>query len=120
MTWGAMFAYPAGGGQPPQRLCDRCSPPWGTEPQPFYFGWSPDGELVYWNFANATYAIPVRSGRRLPEIPAGGIQSKEGVAALPGARLISEQDRSFPGPDPSMYAFVKVSTQRNIYRVPVQ
>lgn len=118
-AWGAMFAYPAGGG-PPRRLCDRCSPPWGTEPQPFYFGWSPDGELVYWNFANATYAIPVQSGRRLPDIPAGGIQSKEGVAALSGARLVSEQDRSIPGPNPSMYAFVKVSTQRNIFRVPVQ
>jgi eukaryotic-like serine/threonine-protein kinase len=116
-TWGAMFAYPAGGG-PPRRLCDRCSPPWGTEPQPFDFGWSPNGKLVYWNFENATYAIPVQSGR-LPDIPAGGIQSKEGVAALPGARLISELDRSFPGPNPSMYAFVKVSTQRNIYRVPV-
>lgn len=118
-AWGAMFVYPAGGGAA-RRLCDRCSPPWGTEPQPFYFGWSPNGELVYWNFANATYAIPVESGRGLPDIPVGGIQSKEGVAALPGARLISEQDRSFPGPNPSMYAFVKVSTQRNIYRVPVQ
>ncbi|HLK51551.1 MAG TPA: protein kinase [Bryobacteraceae bacterium] len=25
----------------------------------------------------------------------------------------------YPGPDPSIYAYVKVSTQRNIYRVPV-
>jgi hypothetical protein len=56
----------------------------------------------------------------LPAIPAGGITSTEGVAALPGARLISEQDRPVPGPNPSTYAFTKVSTQRNIYRVPVQ
>ena len=86
----------------------------------FYFCWAPDGEFAYWNFTNATYAIPLKSGRMLPDIPAGGIQSKEGVAALPGARLVSEHERSFPGPNPSMYAFVKVSTQRNIYRVPVQ
>jgi hypothetical protein len=52
-------------------------------------------------------------------IPAGGIKAKDGVAALPGARLISEQDRPVPGPNPSTYAFAKVSTQRNIYRVPV-
>jgi hypothetical protein len=58
-------------------------------------------------------------GRMLPSIPVGGIKSKEGVAALPGARLISEQGRPVPGPNPSTYAFVKVSTQRNIYRVPV-
>jgi Tol biopolymer transport system component len=118
-AWGALIVYPAGGGSP-RRLCDLCAPPSGTEPPPFYFGWAPNGEFVYWTFTNATYAIPLPSGRPLPDIPAGGIQSKEGVAALPGARLISEQDRSFPGPTPSMYAFVKVSTQRNIYRVPVQ
>jgi Tol biopolymer transport system component len=118
-AWGALIVYPAGGSSP-RRLCDLCAPPWGTEPPQFYFGWAPDSEFVYWNFTNATYAIPLQSGRLLPDIPSGGIQSKEGVAALPGARLITEQDRSFPGPNPSMYAFVKVSTQRNIYRVPVQ
>jgi hypothetical protein len=35
-----------------------------------------------------------------------------------GARLVSEE-YVYPGPNPSIYAFVKVSTQRNIYRVPV-
>jgi Tol biopolymer transport system component len=117
-AWGALIVYPAGGGSP-RRLCDLCAPPWGTEPPAFYFGWAPNGEFAYWNFTNATYAIPLQSGRVLPGIHAGGIQSKEGVAALPGARLISEQDRSVPGPNPSTYAFVKVATQRNIYRVPM-
>ena len=56
----------------------------------------------------------------LPAIPAGGIQSKEAVEALRGARVVSKQERTFPGPDPSVYAFMKVSTQRNIYRVPVR
>jgi hypothetical protein len=55
----------------------------------------------------------------LPRFPAGGLQTREGVAALPGARLISEYERTVPGPNPSMFAFGKVSTQRNIYRVPV-
>jgi Tol biopolymer transport system component len=118
-AWGALVVYPTGEGSP-RRLCNLCAPPWGTEPQPFLFGWAPDGKFAYWNFTNATtYAIPLESGL-LPDIPAGGIQSKEAVAALPGARLISEQGRSVPGPNPSIYAFVKVSTQRNIYRVPVQ
>jgi hypothetical protein len=118
-AWGALIAYPMGGGAP-VRLCEHCAPPWGTEPMSFYIGWTPDSKFVYWNFTNATYAIPLPSGRMLPPIPAGGIQSREGVAALPGARLISEQDRPVPGPDPSMHVFVKVSTQRNIYRVPVR
>jgi Tol biopolymer transport system component len=117
-AWGALDVYPAGGGSP-RRLCDLCAPPWGTEPPRFYTGWSHDGKFLYWSFTNATYAIPLPAGHMLPPIPAGGIQSKAGVGALPGALLISEQDRVIPGPNPSTYAFVKVSTQRNIYRVPV-
>ena len=55
----------------------------------------------------------------LPPIPASGFESKEAVAALPGARLVSDEANVFPGPNPSIYAFTKVTTQRNIYRVPV-
>jgi len=54
----------------------------------------------------------------LPQLPASGFRSKEEVAAFPGARLIP-QEGAFPGPNPSIYAFTKVSTHRNIYRVPV-
>jgi Tol biopolymer transport system component len=115
-AWGALIVHPAGGGSP-VRLCDQCAPPWGTDVMPFYFGWTPDSKVVYWNFGNATYAIPLRPGRMLPPIPAGGIQSRQGVAALPGARLISEQHGTVPGPNPSTFVFVKVSAQRNIYRV---
>jgi hypothetical protein len=41
------------------------------------------------------------------------------VATLRRARLISAHDNVFPGPNPSIYAFTKVATQRNIYRLPV-
>ena len=118
-AWGALIVHPAGGGSP-VRLCDQCAPPWGTEPMPFFIGWTPDSKVVYWTFENATYAIPLPPGRLLPPIPVGGIASREGIAALPGARLISEHDRTVPGPNPSTYVFVKASTQRNIYRVPVR
>jgi hypothetical protein len=30
-----------------------------------------------------------------------------------------EQPRAFGGPNPSVYAFARVTTHRNIYRVPV-
>jgi serine/threonine protein kinase len=118
-AWGALFVYPAGGGAP-VRLCDRCSPPWGTDPIPFHVGWSPDGRFLYWKFAQSTYAIPVSPERMMPPIPAAGIQSREALSAFPGARLISEEQHAFPGPLPSVQAFMKVSTHRNIYRVPVR
>ena len=59
-----------------------------------------------------------KPGEMLPSVPPSGFPSKEAVAALPGARLVSEES-VFPGPNPSIYAFTKIATQRNIYRVPV-
>jgi uncharacterized protein YjiK len=85
---------------------------------PSRLSWTPDGRFLYLISAGSTYAIPLQPGQMLPPIPASGFPSKEAVAALPGARLISEE-RVWPGPNPSIYAFTKVATQRNIYRVPV-
>ena len=116
-AWGALVLYPAGGGAP-RRVCQDCSAPQGTDPVPPSMKWTPDGRFVYLKFATATYAIPLQSGQFLPPIPSAGFASREAVAALPGARLVSEKD-VYPGPNPSIFAFVKISTQRNIYRVPV-
>jgi hypothetical protein len=118
-AWGALVVYPMRGGAP-LRLCDRCSPPWGTETVPFYLQWSPDGKFLLWNFNGSMYSIPLAPGRMLPRIPTSGLQSSAAVAALPGARLIANDRQAFPGPLPSMYVVMKVTTQRNIYRVPVQ
>jgi Tol biopolymer transport system component len=115
-AWGALILYPTRGGSP-LKLCDRCAPPWGTETIPFYVGWSPDGRFLFWSFTGATYAIPLRPGRMVPAIPSAGLQSKEAVATLAGARLLTNEPHAFPGPDPSLFAFTKVSTQRNIYSV---
>jgi hypothetical protein len=101
-------------------MCDRCSPPQGTDPIPSPLSWSPDARFAYLKFVTSTYAIPLQAGRMLPPIPPSGFPSREAVAALPGAQLLSDDgDNVYPGPDPSMYAFVKKTTQRNIYRVPV-
>src|SRR5207249_468755 len=111
-AWGAMMLYPAGSGSP-IRVCASCSLPQGTDPVPRGMSWTADGKFVYLKFADSTYAIPLQPRQMLPLIPASGFTSKEAVAALPGARLVSEQS-VYPGPNPSVYAFVKVSTQRNI------
>ena len=116
-AWGALVLYPAGSGAP-RRVCAGCSMPQGTDPVPPSMKWTPDGRFVYLKFATSTYAIPLQPGQILPPIPASGFASREAVAAVPGARLVAATD-VYPGPNPSIYAFVKVSTQRNIYRVPV-
>jgi DNA-binding winged helix-turn-helix (wHTH) protein/Tol biopolymer transport system component len=117
MAWPAMV-YPVGGGSP-TLLCVQCAS--GNDVErigPPGVSWSPDGKFLYLRFQESIYAIPLRPGQMLPPIPASGFRSKEDVAALPGVRLIPEQG-AFPGPNPSIYAFTKVSTHRNIYRVPV-
>ena len=118
-AWGALIVYPARGGSP-LKLCDLCAPPWGVETTPFFLGWSPDGQALFWRFTSGLFAISLQAGRMLPAIPSAGLPSKDTVGALPGARLITTTSDAFPGPNPSVYAFMKVTTQRNIYRVPVQ
>ena len=114
---GDSTVYPAGGSSP-TRICGDCSQPQGTDVIPPPLSWTPDGRFVYLKFAASTFAIPLQPGQMLPPIPPSGFPSKEAVAALPGARLVSEES-VWPGPNPSVYAFMKMSTQRNIYRVPV-
>ena len=117
-AFGSLKAY-AKGIADPVVICQTCSFPQGTAPAPPDLAWSPDGRFMYLKFGGSTYAIPLKSGVMLPRIPDSGFESKEAVAALPGARLVSDEANVFTGPDPSIYAFTKVTTQRNIYRVPV-
>jgi Tol biopolymer transport system component len=118
-TRNVLMVHPVGGGSP--TLICRCYPAPNIDngPMPSQMSWTPDGRFLYLKFGASLYAIPLQPGQVLPPIPASGFESKEAVAALPGARLLSEAEGVFPGPNPSVYAFMRVSTQRNIYRVPV-
>lgn len=117
MAWPAMV-YPVSGGSP-KLMCVLCASGNDVErTRPPGVSWSPDGKFLYLKFQESIYAIPLRRGRMLPPIPSSGFRSKEDIAALPDVQLIPEQ-AAFPGPNPSIYAFTKVATQRNIYRVSV-
>ena len=109
-------AYPLGGGSP-VRI-------WGWIMR---LQWSPDGRLLFMSLSSVaggvgssgkTYVVPLRPGRVLPEIPAGGFQSEEELAKLPGVRVIDAADVC-PGPTPDVYAFSRETTQRNLYRIPI-
>ena len=55
----------------------------------------------------------------LPDIPAGGFRSQEEMAKFPGVRVIDAYDIAL-GPTPEVYAFSRETTQRNLYRIPIQ
>ena len=98
-------------------ICPSCAN--GSPPdQPPVVNWSRDGRFVYLHETGLrkTVAIPLRTGEPLPPLPAGGILSPMAAAALPGARELP-QLRAFGGPNPSVYAFARVTTHRNIYRI---
>ena len=104
-------------------LCDNCASAGGPDRgrTPPIVSWSPDGRFIYLctrGRQGHTYAVPLVNGRAVPALPASGLQSNADIAALPGALLVAEQP-VFVGPAPSQYAFSRISTQRNLYRVPV-
>ncbi len=110
-----ILAYPIRGG-PPEKICDGCRA----------VNWAADGKFLYVSFSGmgsyretgTTFALPIRPGKSLPDLPASGVGSKAEAAALPGVRVIEHGNIS-PGRDPSVYAFTRISAHRNLYRVPV-
>jgi serine/threonine protein kinase len=117
----AVALYPAEGGEE-KMLCRNCP---GTGPA--YEGasivnWSPDGKYFYFRMdlpgmtAESTYVIPIPPGRSVPRLPEKGIESIQDVLTIPGIQSIPHR-AVFPGSDPTVYAFIRRTTQRNLYRV---
>jgi len=89
---------------------------------PALLSWSSDQKFLYVHASSArqTYSVPLRPGQLVPALPTGGLVSlsAKDVERLPGAKAFP-QPRTFGGPDPSIYAYPRVTTHRNIYRIPV-
>jgi WD40 repeat protein len=118
----SVVVYPADGG-PPTLICSHCGTA-GEENRsvtPALVSWSRDGKFMYLHSTRTrqSYSVPLRPGQILPPLPASGLPSLADAGSLPGARAFPQQ-RAFAGADPSVYAFPRVSTHRNIYRVPVR
>src|SRR5579885_1400390 len=64
-----------------------------------------------------SYIVPLPKGKMLPRIPPDGFHSEEEIAHLLGARKLDALGA--PGPAIGVYAFERVTVQRNLYRIPV-
>ena len=79
--------------------------------------WSPDGQFLYVTQPQGkTAAIPLRAGETLPRLPPSGLDGLDALAAFAGARLIEASPIS-PGPDPTVYAYVRAAVHRNLFRI---
>ncbi|SPF34878.1 hypothetical protein SBA4_1590019 [Candidatus Sulfopaludibacter sp. SbA4] len=106
-------AYPLGGGRPVP-LCDHC-----------FVTWAPDGGSLWFSYGGAmdadqyTAAVPLKRGAMLPPLPAGGFRGRADIEAIPGARLVPAWRAVF-GPGLSTWAEQRFSSQRNLYRIPLE
>ena len=106
-------------------VCDACIPAFGPgQQQAPMFNWSVDGKYLYISLqyfgrhSRKSLVLPWRPGRSIEKLRSRGFASENDFAALPGASIVPEQN-VFPGPEPSKYLFWKLTTQSNLYRVPV-
>ncbi|HZD49599.1 MAG TPA: hypothetical protein VE178_12730, partial [Silvibacterium sp.] len=69
-----------------------------------------------------TFAIALPPGRELPVLPPSGLKSLEDVKRL---NVVAEFDTTgmgtfAPGPDPSIYAYTRLTVQRNLFLIPLK
>jgi eukaryotic-like serine/threonine-protein kinase len=67
-----------------------------------------------------TYLLPVSPGMELPDLPPGGFAKLEDAARAQGARVINETTDVAFGPTPDIYALVRETVHRNLYRIPLR
>ncbi len=117
----AVAFYPTAGGSR-ILVCQTCGTA-GEENRgvtPPLIRWSRDGHSLYLHDTGTrkTYVATLKPGQLIPALPPQGVATIEGAARLLGGQPVAE-DRAFMGDRPSVYAFPRVSTHRNIYRVTV-
>lgn len=117
-----MVAYPIDGGEA-VRLCENCGSAGAGGPlrgnTPPVLSWSPDGQYLYFRLelvseyeTGKTYVLRLASPSALP--PA--FQDETDVATMSGMRVIPHGG-IFPGPHPALYAYTRMVTHRNLYRI---
>jgi hypothetical protein len=110
--WGHVCRAVGGGAQ--RRICSGC-----------VVIWAPDGKFLYLGVERAAGAnpgkvrvVPLPPGEMLPKLPPSGMVARDDPNLFPGSHLIDGFEIS-PGPDPSVFAYVKTTVHRNLFRIPI-
>jgi DNA-binding winged helix-turn-helix (wHTH) protein/Tol biopolymer transport system component len=110
-------ARPTTGGSP-IRICSSCEVGWGPGGNFLYIRFRKPGE----NAGGKTIVIGLPAGKELPMLPPAGLESAEDVKGLNVVAEIDMTGKSVfaPGPDPSVYAYSRMTVQRNLFRIPLK
>jgi Tol biopolymer transport system component len=102
----SMKAFPVDGG-PPVSLCvDYCVVNWDTAGRYAYFSFLTPG--------SGDYAVPVMHDVGLPKLPAGGVRKSDFINAK---TVIAVPQTVQSAVSPSVYAYTRETTRRNLYRI---
>jgi eukaryotic-like serine/threonine-protein kinase len=86
------------------------------------WNWSADGRSVSISDGpvpdGRSYIVPLAAGEPMLALPERGLRTELEIAGLPGARRVDAL--TVPGSLPGVYAFYRGTTQRNLYRIPLQ
>jgi len=111
---GGIYAVPVAGGAP-----QRIGPG-----RPVM--WAPDGRFLYLSLEKSslsdpgkTRVVPLQPGEMLPKLPPSGMLARDDPKLFPGSYLI-DLSAVAPSPDPSVYAYVKTTMHRNLFRIPLR
>jgi Tol biopolymer transport system component/tRNA A-37 threonylcarbamoyl transferase component Bud32 len=90
---------------------------------PIVLGWPGDRKHLFvqervGNSVGKAYVFPLTPGQPVPESVLHGFPSDQEIMKLPGVRAIALED-VVPGATADIYAYIRESVQRNLYRVPV-
>jgi len=109
-------AEPAQGG-PPIQICHACGVSWGPGGNFLYVRFRDVGEMG----GGKTLVIGLPAGEELPALPRSGLKSTQDVKGLNVVAVIDMSGMSFfgPGPNPSVYAYTRLTVQRNLFRIPL-
>jgi eukaryotic-like serine/threonine-protein kinase len=109
-------------GGPSRVLCRMCAIG-GLEIDPPIISWSSDQKSMYVSLTHTgshdkpkTIVIPLNSSDAFPEFSSDEFVNYQELTRMPGVRVL-DLPSVFPGPDTSTYAFWRINTQRNIYRI---
>jgi DNA-binding winged helix-turn-helix (wHTH) protein/Tol biopolymer transport system component len=114
---GVAIAHPISGG-PPIRICSSCEAGWGPGGRFLYIRFRDNGEMA----GGKTIVIALPAGKELPDLPPSGLKPADDLKGLNVVTEIGMTGRAIfaPGPDPSVYAYSRMTVQRNLYRIPLQ
>jgi hypothetical protein len=107
------LAFPTAGGKPPVLVCSVCE-----------VDWTPDAKSLVIRLGDRdasqgarTFVVALQPGETLPRFPAHGIRTQADLAGLRISQTLN--GFAYPGDTAPQAAFVRSTTERNIYRVPL-